>query len=281
VNIANADIANNALITNVYRNRVRDLRHANRDVPGAFMTMPREALASEQPVPNHGWRSSPGRVSGWAPPSGAPDVEPLRRFRIHSAGARAADSGSSQSWRGGMRTRPDEAASNWRSSRPSGSERAWQPSQRAQPSAPSAPSAAVTENPQGRTAPREWGHGVRIPENASTRSNNGSRTYGTPLPSSERTYGRGDRSSGGNRAYGAPIRYGTTERSSAAPPATSTPRYTTPNTRGSDRPISRQSYSPPPAQPSQPSPARSAAPRGDSGGARVGRGDGRAMRQPN
>jgi hypothetical protein len=256
VNVANADIVNNAYITNVYRNRVGNVRHANRNVPGAFMTMPRDALASEQSVANSGWRSSPGRVSGWAPPSGSPDVEPRRRFRIHSPSM----SGASRAW-----------------------QRPQQPTQSLQPSQPSQATQAAQTPPAGiqgrwRTAPREWGHGVRVPENASTRSNGGARTYGSPLPSSDRTYGNsrfdGNRSrgnDGGARSYGSPIRYGSGERSSA------TPRYNTPNTRGNDSPVSRQSNSSP-----SPPARNTAAPRAESSSSsRASSGDrgGRSMRQ--
>jgi hypothetical protein len=266
VNVANADIVNNAYITNVYRNRVGNVRHANRDVPGAFMTMPRDALASGQPVANSGWRSSPGRVSGWAPPSGSPDVEPLRRFRIHSPAGSGAEGTKSQSGAEATRSR------GWRT----------QPSQAAE--AAHTPPAGIQG--QWRTAPREWGHGVRIPENGSarnndneTRRNGGARTYGSPLPSNERTYGyrrpegshsRGN--DGGQRSSGSPIRYGSPERPAA-------PRYSTPNTRGSDSPVSRQSNSSP-----SPPARNAAAPRAESSSNSNGRGSGgdrggRAVRQ--
>jgi hypothetical protein len=266
VNVANTDIANNAYITNVYRNRVGNIRHANRDVPGAFMSIPRESLAAEQSVAQRGFRSSPGRVSGWAPPSGSPGVEPLRRFRIHSPGAQAADAQNSQGSRG-WRTQPAESRNLQRPSQSGESRRAWQPSTRMQDSQPS----ASLQQKQWRTSPREWGNGARLPENSDTRSN-GARTYGSPLPSNERTHGNYGTPRSGNdaaRSYGRPIRYGSTERSS------SEPRYRTPNTQGSDRAVSRQSSS------SQGSSGRSAAPPvRSSEGARVDRG-GKAMRQPN
>lgn len=254
VNVANADLPNNAYITNVYRNRVGNIRHANRDVPGAFMTMPDESLAAEQSVAERGFRSSPGRVSGWAPPSGSPGVEPLRRFRIHSPAAPAADAQNSQGYRG-FRTQPVESRSAQR---------------------PSQPPAGIQQ--QWRTSPREWGNGARISENSNTRSN-GARTYGSPLPSSERTHGNAGTARGNDaaRSYGRPIHYGSTERSTAAP------RYRTPNTQGSDRAVSRQSAPSSPSQvsSSQASSARSVAPRSDSSdGARGDRG-GKAMRQPN
>jgi hypothetical protein len=256
VNVSNADIANNAFITNVYRNRVGNIRHANRDVPGAFMSMPRESLAAEQSVAQRGFRSSPGRVSGWAPPSGSPGVEPKRRFRIHSPVAQASDAQNSQGYRGWRTQRP---------SQPAESPRAWQPSTQ--------PPASMQQK-QWRTSPREWGSGARTPESSATRSN-GARTYGSPLPSSERTqgnYGTGRSGNDAARSYGRPIRYGSPERSAPEP------RYRTPNTQGSDRAVSRQSSS---SSSSQGSSGRSVAPRAHSSeGARVDRG-GKAMRQPN
>ena len=51
VNVSNTAIANNAYITNVYNNRVRDIRYVNRNVPGAVTTLPRAAfVAPRTPV---------------------------------------------------------------------------------------------------------------------------------------------------------------------------------------------------------------------------------------
>ena len=49
VNIANTAITNNAYLTNVARDRVRDIRYANRDVPGAVTTVPRTAFTAPRP----------------------------------------------------------------------------------------------------------------------------------------------------------------------------------------------------------------------------------------
>ena len=46
VNISNTGITNNAYITNVYNNRVRDIRYVNRAVPGAVTTLPRAAFVT-------------------------------------------------------------------------------------------------------------------------------------------------------------------------------------------------------------------------------------------
>src|SRR5690606_11199482 len=88
INVSNTAIANNAYITNVYRNRVENIRHLNRDAPGAFTLMPRDAFAGGKPVPYHGWRTRPENAPSFAPRPQPPDVEPLRRFRIHSGTAR-------------------------------------------------------------------------------------------------------------------------------------------------------------------------------------------------
>ena len=55
VNIANTAIANNAYLTNVARDRVRDIRYANRDVPGAVTTVPRTAFTAPRPGPMPVW----------------------------------------------------------------------------------------------------------------------------------------------------------------------------------------------------------------------------------
>ena len=248
VNVANAAIDNNAYITNVYRNRVGDVRHANRGVPGAFVTMPREALASEQPVPRPGWRSTPGRNPQLAPPSGAPNVEPLRRFRIHSPAARS-----------GSPSQPSRPSQVWQSSRPA---------QTSQPALSSAPS-----RPQGqwRTEPRQWGQGVRVPDSDSNRGNS-TRTYGSPITSGgERSYGNarasdGARGNEGARSYGSPIHYGSAERTA--------PRYSAPSRQSSER-------APPPQQSSSQSSSgrSSSSSRAESSsGARADR-SGRVMRQ--
>jgi Family of unknown function (DUF6600)/FecR protein len=55
VNIANTAINNNAYITNVARDRVRDIRYANRNVPGAVTTVPRTAFNTPRPGPRPVW----------------------------------------------------------------------------------------------------------------------------------------------------------------------------------------------------------------------------------
>jgi hypothetical protein len=55
VNISNTAIANNAYITNVYNNRVRDIRFANRNVPGALTTAPRSVFTNPRPIAQPVW----------------------------------------------------------------------------------------------------------------------------------------------------------------------------------------------------------------------------------
>jgi len=55
VNISNTAITNNAFITNVAKNRVRDIRFANRDVPGAITTVPRTGFITPRPGPKPVW----------------------------------------------------------------------------------------------------------------------------------------------------------------------------------------------------------------------------------
>ena len=55
VNVANTAITNNAYLTNVAKNRVRDIRYANRDAPGAVTTVPRTAFTAPRPGPKPVW----------------------------------------------------------------------------------------------------------------------------------------------------------------------------------------------------------------------------------
>ncbi len=55
VNVANTAITNNALLTNIAKNRVRDIRYANRDIPGAVTTVPRTAFNTPRPGPKPVW----------------------------------------------------------------------------------------------------------------------------------------------------------------------------------------------------------------------------------
>jgi hypothetical protein len=243
VNVSNAHIDNNAYITNVYRRRVGDVRYANRDVPGAFRSMPRDSFASERPVPRHRWHPSPGRNPSVGEVSGNPGVEPLRRFRIHSPPQSAVAA------RGNVRAAPSQALE------------ARQP---------------VKPRYHWRSEPRQWGQSARTPE--SSNRIEGSRSFTSPRSDGARTYGRpgndGSRSYGtprnfgegrgmGARGYGSPMRQGSAERSA--------PRYSSPPANSS-RPM--PSASPPPSSSS----GRAAAPRADSSGARTHRG-GRLMRQ--
>lgn len=50
VNISNTTLDNNAQITNAVRNRVRNIRHANRDAPGALSTVPSAAFDARRPA---------------------------------------------------------------------------------------------------------------------------------------------------------------------------------------------------------------------------------------
>ena len=64
VNVSNTTIDNNARITNAWRGRVRDPRHANRDVPNAMSSLPAAAFAGGQSQAGHVVRttmSDPGR----------------------------------------------------------------------------------------------------------------------------------------------------------------------------------------------------------------------------
>ncbi len=241
VNVSNAHIDNNAYITNVYRRRVGDVRYANRGVPGAFRSMPREDFASGRPVPRHGWRSAPGRNAGVEEVSGNPGVEPLRRFRIHSSPPSAAAA------RGNVGARPSQAG-----------EGAGQ---------------SVKPRYQWRSEPRQWGLGARNTEN-STR-NEGARSFTTPRNEGARSHGRPGND--GSRSYGTPRNYGESRsqsarssglmrQGSAERPA---PRYSAPPASNS-----RSTPSAPPPSSS----GRAAAPRSDSSGARADRG-GRLMRQ--
>jgi hypothetical protein len=55
VNVANTTITNNAFITNVYNNRVRDIQYVNRNVPGAITTAPRTVFTSPRPIARPVW----------------------------------------------------------------------------------------------------------------------------------------------------------------------------------------------------------------------------------
>ncbi|HZF24958.1 MAG TPA: DUF6600 domain-containing protein [Steroidobacteraceae bacterium] len=55
VNVANTAITNNAYITNVYNNRVRDIRYINRNAPSAVTTVPRSAFTAAGPVTRPAW----------------------------------------------------------------------------------------------------------------------------------------------------------------------------------------------------------------------------------
>jgi hypothetical protein len=242
VNVSNAHIDNNAHITNVYRRRVGDVRYSNRDVPGAFRSMPSESFASGQPVPRQGWRSGRGREASFGEVSGNPGVEPLRRFRIHSPPQ------SAVAVRGNVRAAPSQAVETGQSVKP---------------------------RYHWRSEPRQGGHGARIPESTnridgargftSPRSD-GARNFSRPGNDGSRSYGTarkyGESRNQGARSYGSPMRQGSAERS--------TPRY-------SSAPASSSRSMPRSSAPS--SSGRTAAPRSDSSGGRADRG-GRFTRQP-
>ena len=96
VNISNTAITNNAYITNVARNRVRDIRFANRDVPGAVTTVPRTAFITPRTGPKPVWtgdfRDNARLQRGPERPRPWPDQEQQRylaRSAIASPGQRS------------------------------------------------------------------------------------------------------------------------------------------------------------------------------------------------
>jgi hypothetical protein len=217
VNVSNAHIDNNAYITNVYRRRVGDVRYVNRDVPGAFRSMPRESFASEQPVPRNRWNGGPGRNPGFGDVSGNPGVEPLRRFRIHSSPQSAAVV------RGNVGPAPSQVVGGAQSVKP---------------------------RYHWRSEPRQWGLGESTrsftsPRNDGARSvgrpgNDGSRSYGTP-----RNYG--EHRSQSSRSFGGTMRQGSAERPAprySAPPASNS--HSMPSTRAPSSSSSGRSAAPRP-----------------------------------
>jgi hypothetical protein len=82
VNVSNAIIDNHARITNVARNRVRDLGFENRDAPGAVTTVRGSALDAQ--------RAAPGRFRAANP------REPARPVNRESVAALVADRASNR-----------------------------------------------------------------------------------------------------------------------------------------------------------------------------------------
>jgi hypothetical protein len=82
VNLANTTIANNAFITNVYNNRVRDLQYINRNVPGAVTTAPRTVFTNPRPIARPVWsgdfRNNARLEPGPMPPRNRGDSRPNR-----------------------------------------------------------------------------------------------------------------------------------------------------------------------------------------------------------
>jgi hypothetical protein len=67
VNVANTSIINNTQITNAWRGRVRDPRHANRDIPGAMTSLPSSAFASDPLRHGRVLRANPTESAGSTP----------------------------------------------------------------------------------------------------------------------------------------------------------------------------------------------------------------------
>ena len=81
VNISNTTIDNNAQITNAYNGRVRNVRNANRDAPGALTTMPAATFTANRSGAGRVLRMNPNEPERVAPRVTTPHAAPIRDSR--------------------------------------------------------------------------------------------------------------------------------------------------------------------------------------------------------
>ncbi|HYL02785.1 MAG TPA: DUF6600 domain-containing protein [Steroidobacteraceae bacterium] len=78
VNVSNTTIVNNTYITNVYENRVTNIRYVN-STAGAITAVPRDTFTSGQRLSGHTVRVSPEVRAGMTVTAAAPAIAPVRQ----------------------------------------------------------------------------------------------------------------------------------------------------------------------------------------------------------
>lgn len=79
INVTNTTIVNQTYVTNVYQNRVTNIRYMNSGIPGAVTTVSRNVFASAQPVNAHRLPFQPRELTRIAATGAPPAITPVRQ----------------------------------------------------------------------------------------------------------------------------------------------------------------------------------------------------------
>ncbi|MGH8208637.1 MAG: DUF6600 domain-containing protein [Steroidobacteraceae bacterium] len=86
INITNTTVTDYTNITNVYRNRSRNMRYANSGIPGAVTSVPQSVFTAAQPVNAHRVHLPASQIAHISATAAPPAIAPVRQSVLGGAG---------------------------------------------------------------------------------------------------------------------------------------------------------------------------------------------------